>query len=348
MKRIRICVFAVIFLMVISAVFSVDGINKTDLQVQGSSAKQKKQTKKKFKYSKVPEYNGLPVVELNNDKPYFKKSDKKKFAAGTEHYSSLDELGRCGVAYICVGRETIPGEDETRSEMGEIRPSGWHTVKYPDIIPDLYLYNRCHLIAWQLGTENVNECNLITGTRYMNISAMQPYENMIADYVKRTGNHVMYRVTPYFVGDELVARGVLLEAQSIETTDITFCVWCYNVQPGIIIDYNTGDSRGDEQYVQVNDNNDGYTGNVSDSSNASATNNNSTGNNAATGTSTGMGEEKDIASETTYVLNTNTKRFHRVDCASVKQMATHNMEESTKTRDELIDEGYIPFGNCHP
>ncbi len=310
-----------------------------------TSIKPNKKAKKKFKYTNVPEYSGVPVAELNNDKPFFKKKDKKKFAVGTEYYSPLDELGRCGVAYICVGRETIPAEGESRGEIGAVRPSGWHTVKYPDIIPDLYLYNRCHLIGWQLGAENANECNLITGTRSMNVSAMLQYENMIADYVKRTGNHVMYRVTPYFESDELVARGVLLEAQSIETTDISFCVWCYNVQPGIIIDYKTGDSKVDEHYaVPVDDSNDGQSvAGMSDPSNASATDNN-----AATATSTGMGEDKDIASETTYVLNTNTHKFHYVDCPSVKQMATHNMEQTTMTRDEIIAAGYSPCGNCKP
>ena len=156
---------------------------------------------------------------------------------------------------------------------------------------------------------------------------------------------VRYRVTPYFESDELVARGVLLEAQSIETTDISFCVWCYNVQPGIIIDYKTGDSRVDEHYaVPVDDSNDGQSvAGMSDPSNASATDNN-----AVTATSPGMGEDKDIASETTYVLNTNTLKFHYVDCPSVKQMATHNMEQTSMTRDEIIAAGYSPCGNCKP
>ena len=298
---------------------------------------------KKLKYSDIPEYSGLPIVEVHDDKPFFRKKDKKTFKTGTEYYSPLDELGRCGVAYACIGSETIPDEDEERGEIGQIRPSGWHAVKYADIIPDLYLYNRCHLIGWQLGAENSNECNLITGTRSMNVSGMLPYENMIADYVRRSGNHVMYRVTPYFVGDELVARGVLMEAQSIETTDISFCVWCYNVQPGIIIDYETGDSSVDEHYiVQVTDGNEGY-GKSGDTSDSSGTNNN-----LSSGTSPGMGEDKDIASETTYVLNTNTHKFHYVDCPSVKQMATHNMEQTTMTRDEIIAAGYSPCGNCKP
>ncbi len=323
----------------------------TAAEPESGSNKQKSNIKiplinKKIKFSDIPEYSGLPIAEIHNDRPFFRKKDKKRFKAGTEYYSPLDELGRCGIAYACVGVDTIPDENEERGAIGQIRPSGWHTVKYADIIPDLYLYNRCHLIGWQLGAENANECNLITGTRYMNVSGMLPYENMIADYVRRSGNHVMYRVTPFFLDDELVARGVLLEAQSIETIDISFCVWCYNVQPGIIIDYETGDSRVDEHYtVQIADGNEGYakSGDTAGSSGASGTYNN-----PSSGTSPGMGEDKDIAAETTYVLNTNTHKFHYVDCPSVKQMATHNMEQTTMSREEIIAAGYSPCGNCKP
>ena len=294
-----------------------------------------KKGKKKFDYSGIPAYNGKAAVEVNKGKPFFKKKDKKKITVGTEYYSPLDKLGRCGTCYACVGKEIMPSAGEQRGEIGQIRQSGWHTVKYADIISDLYLYNRCHLVAWMLGDENANECNLITGTRYMNVTGMLPYEEKVCDYVRNTGHHVMYRVTPYFVGDELVARGVLMEAQSIEDNKLSFCVWCYNVQPGIIIDYATGDSKKDGDYTaQVTDN----TGNTKDSDN----------NSTAVTTSPGMGEEKDIAPETTYVLNTNTKKFHCVDCPSVKQMAAHNMEQTTMTREEVIAAGYSPCGNCKP
>ena len=327
----------------LSLAITIDSVSVSDNQKSNTKASK---INKKLKYSDIPEYSGLPVAEVHDDKPFFRKKDKKTYKPRTEYYSPLDELGRCGIAYACVGVDTIPAEDEQRGEIGQIRPSGWHTVKYADIIPDLYLYNRCHLIGWQLGAENVNECNLITGTRYLNVSGMLPYENMIADYVRRSGNHVMYRVTPFFYDDELVARGVLLEAQSIETTDISFCVWCYNVQPGIIIDYETGDSRIDEHYtVQITAGDEGYT-KAGDTSGSSGTPN--TNNNFSSETSPGMGEDKDIASETTYVLNTNTHKFHYVDCPSVKQMATHNMEQTTMTRDEIIAAGYSPCGNCKP
>ena len=143
----------------------------------------------------------------------------------------------------------MPGAGMERGTIGMVRPSGWQTVKYPELIEDLYLYNRCHLIGWQLGGENANESNLITGTRYLNMSGMLPYENRVGDYVKQTGNHVLYRVTPYFVGDELVARGVLIEAEAVEDATMHFCVWCHNVQPGIEIDYATGDSKIIERII---------------------------------------------------------------------------------------------------
>ena len=159
-----------------------------------------------------------------------------------EIYSDLDDLGRCGTAYANICQEIMPTEE--RGEIGQIKPSGWHTVKYPEQITEKYLYNRCHLIAYQLAGENANEKNLITGTRYMNATCMVPFENEVADYVKETDHHVLYRVTPVFEGENLVASGVLIEAESVEDqgTGVKFCVFCYNVQPGIEIDYATGDS----------------------------------------------------------------------------------------------------------
>lgn len=148
-----------------------------------------------------------------------------------------------GVAYANISIETMPTEE--RGEIGMIKPAGWHTVKYPEVIEDRYLYNRCHLIGYQLAGENANEKNLITGTRYLNVKGMLPYENEVASYVKKTGNHVMYRVTPYFKGNNLVADGVLMEAYSVEDSGVgvCFCIYAYNVQPGIDIDYATGDSK---------------------------------------------------------------------------------------------------------
>ncbi len=189
-------------------------------------------------------YQSAPVEAVtvkNGNVPYFTEDEitDKSF----EEYSELDELGRCGVAVACLSKDTMPEEGEKRGEIGQIRPSGWHTVKYPEVISDRYLYNRCHLIGWQLGAENANKLNLITGTRYLNVTGMLPYENMVADYIRKTGNHVMYRVTPDYEGNNLVASGLLIEAKSVEDDGCVFCVYCYNVQPGVEIDYATGESR---------------------------------------------------------------------------------------------------------
>ena len=191
-----------------------------------------------FDYNSVPKYNKEPYVEINNNKPYFTQADMT--SNSYESYSDLDDLGRAGVATACLGPETIP--TEKRGPIGMIKPAGWHTVKYPDQIKDLYLYNRCHLIAFELSGENDNEKNLTTGTRYMNISGMLPFENKTRKYIDDTGNHVIYRVTPVFLNNELICRGVLIEAQSVEDNNLSFCVFCYNVQPNIFIDYKTGDS----------------------------------------------------------------------------------------------------------
>lgn len=192
--------------------------------------------------SEIPEYNGYPYVEINGNQPNFSEEDIEILSStGYEMYSGLDALGRCGVAEACVGRETMPLEGEERGSIGMIKPTGWHTVKY-DIVSGKYLYNRSHLIGWQLTNENANELNLITGTRSFNVDGMLPFEDMVADYVKETNNHVMYRVTPIFEGDNLLASGVLMEAKSVEDDELEFSVYVFNVQEGIGIDYATGDS----------------------------------------------------------------------------------------------------------
>lgn len=188
--------------------------------------------------AKIPPYSGKPYVTINNNEPYFKDSDYKTEAF--ENYSPLDKLGRPGVAYACVGVEIMP--TEKRGKIGHIKPPGWHTVRYDDLIKDKYLYNRCHLIAYMLAGENDNEKNLITGTRYFNTEAMLPFEEKAQKYVKQTKNHILYRVTPIYDGDNLVASGVLMEAASVEDKKLMFCVYCYNVQPGVGIDYKTGES----------------------------------------------------------------------------------------------------------
>lgn len=194
-----------------------------------------------FSYESVPVYTGEPYVMLNGNVPYFTQDELTTEAF--EYYSELDALNRCGVAYANICRELMPTEE--RGSIGQVKPTGWHTVRYDDLISDNYLYNRCHLIGFQLAGENANEKNLITGTRYLNIKGMLDWENTVADYVKETGNHVLYRVTPWFEGEELVARGVLMEGWSVEDAGegVCFCVFAYNVQPGIEIDYATGDSH---------------------------------------------------------------------------------------------------------
>lgn len=190
----------------------------------------------------IPVYAGQPYTVIKDNVPDFTEEEKSCTDA-FEYYGDLDTLGRCTVTFANVCPQTQP--TEKRGTIGQVRPSGWHTVKYNDLIDGNYLYNRCHLIGYQLTGENANVSNLITGTRYLNVEGMLPFEDMVDDYVDETGNHVLYRVTPIFKGDELVARGVRMEAWSVEDagTGICFDVFCYNVQPGIVIDYATGDSQ---------------------------------------------------------------------------------------------------------
>ena len=192
-----------------------------------------------FANETISEYSGNPYVELNGNLPYF--TDEELSTTAFELYSELDSLGRCGAGYANICKEIMPTEE--RGSIGMVKPTGWHTVKY-DCIADRYLYNRCHLIGYQLAGENANEKNLITGTRYLNVDGMLPFENEVADYVNDTDNHVLYRVTPVFSGDNLLASGVIIEAKSVEDNGVgvQFNVYCYNVQPGISIDYTTGES----------------------------------------------------------------------------------------------------------
>ncbi len=197
-------------------------------------------TSSSFSQDDIPPYSGEPYVAVNDNVPFF--TDGEITDESFEYYSPLDILGRCGAAVACVGRDLMPTGE--RGNISAVKPSGWQSVRY-DFVDGESLYNRCHLLGYQLTGENANEQNLITGTRYMNVDGMLPFENMVADYVKETNNHVMYRVTPIFDGTELVARGVLMEAYSVEDggDGVEFCVYCYNVQPGVTIDYATGDSE---------------------------------------------------------------------------------------------------------
>ncbi len=197
-----------------------------------------------FSLADVPAYSGSPYVAVNGNVPYFTEADLT--TDSYESYSDLDDLGRCGVAEASVGQDLMPTEE--RGDIHEIHPTGWHSTKY-DFIDGENLYNRCHLIAHKLTGEDANEKNLITGTRYLNNEGMTDFEDMVYDYVKETGNHVLYRVTPIFTGDNLLADGVLMEAESVEDEgdSVLYCVYVYNVQPGVIIDYATGDNHLDEE-----------------------------------------------------------------------------------------------------
>ena len=257
----------------------------------------------------VPAYSGSPYVELDGNQPGF--SLEERTTDSFETYSTLDALGRCGPAYACIGQDLMPTED--RESISSVRPTGWVQAEY-DFVEGGSLYNRCHLIGFQLTGENANEENLITGTRYMNVEGMLPFENMVADYIKETGNHVLYRAIPIFEGENLVASGVVMEALSVEDEGegVCFHVYVYNVQPGVEIDYATGESW-------------------------------ETGDSASSALESQAEEQ-----ETDYVLNTSSKKFHRPDCPSVDSMSGKNRQEYHGTREELIAQGYEPCGSCNP
>ena len=257
----------------------------------------------------VPAYSGSPYVELDGNLPGF--SLEERTTDSFETYSTLDALGRCGPAYACIGQDLMPTED--RESISSVRPTGWMQAEY-SFVDGGSLYNRCHLIGFQLTGENANEENLITGTRYMNVEGMLPFENMVADYIKETGNHVLYRAAPIFEGENLVASGVVMEAFSVEDEGegVCFHVYVYNVQPGVEIDYATGESW-------------------------------ETGDSASSALESQAEEQ-----ETDYVLNTSSKKFHRPDCSSVDSMSEKNRQEYHGTREELIAQGYEPCGSCNP
>lgn len=259
----------------------------------------------------IPAYDGFPYVELNGNQPEFTEEDLSQ--GSFEQYSPLDSLGRCGTAFACIGEDLMPTQD--RESISEVHPTGWKTAEYY-FVDGGYLYNRCHLIGFQLTGENANEENLITGTRYLNVEGMLPFENMTADYIKETGNHVLYRVTPVFQGDELVARGVEMEALSVEDDGegVCFHVYVYNVQPGVEIDYATGDSW-------------------------------ESGESASSASQESQAVEGE---EEHYILNTNSHKFHLPSCSSVDSMSEKNKEDYYGTREELIDQGYEPCGSCQP
>ena len=273
-----------------------------------------------FSLSDVEPYSGSAYVAVNGNIPYFTSSELT--TTSFELYSALDSLSRCGTAYACVGQDLMPTEE--RGSIGSVKPSGWHTVRYNGVVDGNYLYNRCHLIGFQLSGENANERNLITGTRYLNIDGMLPFENMVADYVQETNNHVLYRVTPVFEGDNLLAAGVLMEGYSVEDDGdgICFCIFAYNVQPGVTINYATGDSTLDG---------------------AASTSEPSVAHEPSSDTQAGTS-----TAEAHYVLNNNTKKFHLPSCASADDIKDSNREDYYGSREDLIERAYVPCKRCNP
>lgn len=284
-----------------------------------------------FSLSSIAKYTDKPYVAVNGNVPYFTESELTD--QSYEYYSDLDALGRCGTACASIGQDLMP--TESRGSIGMVKHAGWHTVRYDDLVDGKYLYNRCHLIGYQLTGENANTKNLITGTRYLNIEGMLPFENMVADYVKETSNHVMYRVTPIFEGDNLLADGVLMEGYSVEDNGvgICYCVYAYNVQPGVEIDYATGDSKRTDSLNTAQTPSTVATVPAQEPDNSGSSSNPSTGNDTA---------------QADYILNTNTKKFHYPTCSSVKDMKEENKLEFHGTRDEVIAKGYSPCGRCKP
>lgn len=272
--------------------------NSTENNITSSTT-----TELTFDISLIPEYNGSPYVEINDNVPQFTESE---ITTSFEIYGDLDSLGRCTTAFSCIGKDLMP--TEKRGEIGSVKPTGWHLAKY-DFVDGKYLYNRCHLIGYQLTGENANEKNLITGTRYLNIQGMLPFENEVAEYIKNTNNHVMYRVKPIFEGDNLLADGVQMEGYSVEDKgeSISFNVFCYNVQPGVNINYATGDNSASGKYTTT---------------------------------------DEDITD--TYIVNINTKKFHKPSCSSVSKLSEKNKKKYKGKRSSLINNGYEPCKNCNP
>lgn len=306
-KFLNILLILIVSLSVLSGCSAGENNFFNDLDITAQSASDYVN----YDLSNIPDYDGKAYVELNGNVPEFSKSEKT-YSESFEEYGKLDSLGRCTYAVSCIGKDLMP--TEKRGSIGSVKPSGWHISKY-DFVDGKYLYNRCHLIGYQLTAENANERNLITGTRYLNVEGMLPFENDVADYIEITNNHVYYKVTPIFEGNNLVANGVQMQAYSVEDNGqgISFNVYCYNVQHGVAIDYATGDNQAVA------------------SSSASVTSTSS-----------------DVADKKTYIVNTKTKKFHNPDCEGVKKMSSSNKKKYKGTRDSLISNGYSPCQKCNP
>ena len=312
----------------------------------------------------IPEYSGKPCIEIYYNTPLFENISDNAY----ENYGQLDELGRCTAAEACLSRELMP--TEKRGSIGSIKPSGWRISKY-DFIDGQYLFNRCHLIAFMLAGENDNALNLITGTRYMNTEGMLPYENEVCDYIKRTDNHVMYRVTPVYETDDPIAKGVVMEAYSVEDngSGINFDIFAYNVQPGVKIDYKNGDNYADESNIFTTETTEETTKEIStetstetttditvfETSSEQTTENNNYHN---TENSSGINIEELINCEKItpdtpeesfeYILNIHTLKYHLPNCKSVGDIADKNKRGFNGDAEELKNNGFKPCGNCKP
>lgn len=313
--------------LLLAAALVLGGCALKDGTAQDPSALAKKIAANTADLAKIPAYRGDAYVAINNNEPTF--ADSALNTKSFETYSAQDAFGRCGTAAANISRATMPKAGERRGDISAVRPTGWHNAAY-SFVDGRMLYNRCHLIGYQLTAENANPRNLITGTRYLNVEGMLPFENLVADYVKETGNHVLYRVTPIFDGNNLVASGVQMEAQSVEDKGegISFNVYCYNVQPGVKIDYSTGYSTRD----------------TSQPTDAEAIKKS-----ASAGSQTSSRHSQNSTATTaTYVLNVRAHKFHRQNCTAVSHMAERNKQTYTGKRADLIRQGYSPCAICNP
>ena len=324
------------------------------------------------KLSDIPEYSGALCIDINEGQPGFSADDAAR--GSFMEFSELDFEGRCGTAFGLIGPETVSNAE--RGDISQVHPSGWVQHRYSFVDREM-LYNRSHLIAHQLCGEDANERNLITGTRTMNAVGMTYYEELVGNYVRRTNNHVLYRVTPLFAANDLVARGVQMEAESVEDGGqaIHFNVFVYNVEPGVKIDYVTGDNWESSEIPAVKTKGEATTTHSTGGdaalpqsasskreASASGTSGSSTSSNAAAGneaeaappgssdakTSGDSSSSANTAEQQTYVLNKRSHKFHRPKCDGVQSMSPSNKEEFTGLRQTLIDEGYSPCKSCNP
>lgn len=286
---------------------------------------------------KASGYTGQPYIVLNNNQPYF--SEEEISTQSYENYGLPDALNRCTTAIASLGLDLMP--TSKRESISEVHPTGWESNASYSFIDGEKLYNRCHLIGFQLAGENANPLNLVTGTRYMNVSGMLPFENMVADYIKETGNHVMYRVTPVFENEDEVCQGVIMDAWSVEDQGegICFSVFCYNVQPGVDIDYTTGANQLHEADLNSKDGLEAEEMPVSDPTVPDP---------QGTPERADYPEGDENSVQHAYVLNTRSFKFHKPDCKGVKDMSAKNRQDFSGTREEVLSMGYDPCGICRP